>query len=67
MASVLSAVRGTDQAGKDGAPQGALKNLHDTWETVQSLRRTAQKTPPAVVDPFFGWSIIERCINNVTD
>jgi hypothetical protein len=32
-----------------------LLNLHETWETIQSLRKTAKRTPD-FVDPFNGWS-----------
>jgi hypothetical protein len=34
-------------------------NLPDTWQTVQNLRVTGQKTAPAVVNPFDGWSMSE--------
>jgi hypothetical protein len=35
-----------------------LLKLHETWETIQHLRRAAQTTPD-VVDPFHGWSVSE--------
>ena len=35
-----------------------MLNLHETWETIQSLRKAAKRTPD-FADPFNGWSVSE--------